>query len=63
LRKSGVVHTAMSEDKPTPFELNPDGEYTITFDPIEGSAVIDSNFAVATLFAVWKAKDINGLRG
>lgn len=35
----------------------------VTFDPIDGSQVIDSNFAVASVFAVWKAKDINGLTG
>jgi sedoheptulose-bisphosphatase len=44
-------------------EMNPDGEYTVTFDPIDGSLVIDSNFAVASVYAIWKAKDINGLTG
>lgn len=44
-------------------ELNPDGEYTVTFDPIDGSAVIDSNFSVASVYAIWKSRDINGLTG
>jgi fructose-1,6-bisphosphatase len=35
----------------------------VTFDPIDGSNVIDSNFSVASVFAVWKAKDINGKTG
>lgn len=43
--------------------MNADGEYTVTFDPIDGSGVIDSNFAVASVFAIWKSKDINGLTG
>ena len=44
-------------------ELNPDGEYTVTFDPIDGSQVVDSNFSVASVYAIWKSKDINGLTG
>lgn len=43
--------------------MNPDGQYTVTFDPIDGTQVIDSNFAVASVFAIWAAKDINGLTG
>jgi len=43
--------------------LSPDGEYMVTFDPIDGSNVIDSNFSVASVFAVWKTKDINGQTG
>lgn len=44
-------------------ELNADGAYTVTFDPIDGIAVIDSNFSVASVFAIWQTKDINGLTG
>lgn len=39
------------------------GDYIVTFDPIDGSNVMDSNFSIASVFAVWKAKDINGLTG
>jgi len=53
----------MSEEKPFVNELNPKGEYTVTFDPIDGTNVIDSNFAVASVFAVWRNKDINGKTG
>jgi len=44
-------------------ELNAEGQYTVTFDPIDGSGVIDSNFAVASLFAIWGQKEIDGLTG
>jgi len=53
----------MSEEKPFVNELSPKGEYTVTFDPIDGTSVIDSNFAVASVFAVWRNKDINGKTG
>jgi sedoheptulose-bisphosphatase len=35
----------------------------VTFDPIDGSTVIDSNYAVASIFAIWRTKDINGMTG
>jgi len=63
LNKSGVVHAAMSEEKPFFNEINKDGEYTVTFDPIDGASVIDSNYAIASIFAIWKNKDINGVTG
>lgn len=35
----------------------------MTFDPIDGTSVIDSNFAIASIFAIWRSKDINGTQG
>lgn len=35
----------------------------MTFDPIDGTSVIDSNFAIASIFAIWKNKNINGTLG
>jgi len=57
------VNSALSEEKLYFNEINKDGEYVVTFDPIDGSSVIESNFAVASVFAVWRTKDINGLSG
>jgi len=34
--------------------LCPSGEYIVTFDPLDGSSVIDTNFAVGSIFAIWK---------
>jgi fructose-1,6-bisphosphatase len=46
-------------------ELNPgDGKYTVTFDPIDGSTVMDSNFSVASVFAIWESEGkLDGLTG
>ena len=44
-------------------EINKEGEYIVSYDPIDGSGVIDSNFSIATVFAVWRARDIIGLSG
>ena len=45
-------------------ELNADGKYTVTFDPIDGGTVVDSNFSVASVFAIWEScGQLNGLTG
>ena len=36
----------------------------VTFDPIDGSTVMDANFSVASVFAIWESQgDLNGLTG
>jgi len=43
--------------------LNEEGKFIVTFDPIDGSSVIDSNFAVGSVFGIWENSDIIGKRG
>ena len=31
-----------------------EGEYIVTFDPLDGSSIIDTNGAVGSIFAIWK---------
>lgn len=35
----------------------------MTFDPIDGGTIIDANYAVASIFGIWKKQDINGCTG
>jgi fructose-1,6-bisphosphatase len=36
----------------------------VTFDPIDGSTVMDANFSVASVFAIWEAQgELNGITG
>lgn len=43
--------------------LNEDGEFTVTFDPIDGSSVIDCNFSVGSIFGIWATKNVIGATG
>ena len=43
--------------------LSEDGSYFVTFDPIDGSSVIDCNFSVGSIFGIWKTKDLEGKTG
>jgi sedoheptulose-bisphosphatase len=38
------------------------GDYIVTFDPLDGSSILDTNFAIGSIFAIWK-KDNNKLIG
>jgi len=53
LRESKVVHVASSEENPTEIPCNGLG-YSVSFDPLDGSSIVDANFAVGTIVGVWK---------
>ncbi len=62
-KKSGVVYSIASEEKPYETILCEDGEYCVTFDPIDGTSVIDANYAIASTYAIWRDKKLDGLTG
>ena len=37
--------------------LNPNGEYIVTFDPLDGSSVVDANMSVGSIFGIWKKRE------
>jgi fructose-1,6-bisphosphatase len=53
----------MSEERPYPTTLCKDGNYVVTFDPIDGSNIIDSNYTVGSIFGIWPNGDLNGRCG
>lgn len=62
LRFSHVCKYACSEEVPEPVDVGGEG-YCVAFDPLDGSSIVDTNFAVGTIFGVWpgdKLKDIDG---
>jgi len=58
LKKSKVVGMSLSEERPYPTMLSKKGSYLVTFDPIEGSRIIESNYAVGSIFGIWPMKDL-----
>lgn len=53
LRDTGVVYAALSEERAYVTHLNQDGKYIVTFDPLDGSSIIDTNFTIGSIFAIW----------
>lgn len=40
-----------------------EGEYIVTFDPLDGSSIVDTNFTIGSIFAIWPKGDINKMTG
>eukprot|EP00471_Norrisiella_sphaerica_P003405 CAMPEP_0184479108 /NCGR_PEP_ID=MMETSP0113_2-20130426/954_1 /TAXON_ID=91329 /ORGANISM="Norrisiella sphaerica, Strain BC52" /LENGTH=414 /DNA_ID=CAMNT_0026857117 /DNA_START=42 /DNA_END=1286 /DNA_ORIENTATION=+ len=62
LRASGAVATASSEEEPTEVPMGGEG-YSVAFDPLDGSSIIDTNFAVGTIFGIWPGSKLTGITG
>ena len=61
-RPQHVCKYACSEEVPEPVDMGGEG-FSVAFDPLDGSSIVDTNFAVGTIFGVWpgdKLKDITG---
>lgn len=63
LKNSQVVAAAASEETPTKTILDEGGKYFVSFDPIDGCSVIDSNFSVGSIYGIWASSDIEGKTG
>jgi sedoheptulose-bisphosphatase len=35
----------------------------VAFDPLDGSSIVDTNFAVGTIFGVWPGDKLQGITG
>lgn len=54
LKKSGVVKTIVSEEEPDIVEINNNGAFNVTLDPLDGSSNIESNNLVGTIIGIYK---------
>ena len=65
-RSSEVIGYGASEEEPVVEKCNPTGKYTICWDPLDGSSIVDNNWAVGTIIGVWPStsgKGDDGLLG
>jgi hypothetical protein len=37
--------------------------FSVAFDPLDGSSVVDTNFSVGTIFGVWPGEKLTGITG
>jgi sedoheptulose-bisphosphatase len=63
LKATGMVQSGLSEERSYITELEPTGKYIVTFDPLDGSSIIDTNFTIGSIFAIWPAGDMNKMTG
>jgi fructose-1,6-bisphosphatase len=61
LGENGLVHTFASEEEKDLEKLGNDGPFLVACDPLDGSSVVKANFAIGSIFGVYRQKDILGL--
>eukprot|EP00889_Picochlorum_renovo_P000050 jgi/Picre1/27080/NNA_000050.t1 len=62
LRYSGCCKLACSEEVPEPLDMEGSG-FSVAFDPLDGSSIVDTNFSVGTIFGVWPGDKLTGITG
>lgn len=62
LRYSHVCKWACSEEDPVPIDMEGEG-FSVAFDPLDGSSIVDTNFTVGTIFGVWPGDKLTGITG
>lgn len=66
VKKSSVVREGASEEDPIVRNVdeNGDGEFTVCWDPLDGSSIVDNNWAVGTMMGIWpKSTGLIGAKG
>lgn len=60
LKGCGLVATASSEETPEEVDLGGDAVdgFSVGFDPLDGSSIIDANFSVGSIFGIWPGKGL-----
>jgi len=63
-KTSKNVFEASSEEEPEIVKTNPDGQFVLCWDPLDGSSIVDNNWAVGTIVGVWdKSTGLIGATG
>ncbi len=60
LCESRLVASYISEEQSEIIELSPDAPYSVVFDPLDGSSLVDANFAVGSIFGIYKGNELIG---
>lgn len=55
-KKLTSVQALISEEKADKLEVNKEGKYIIAYDPLDGSSLVDVNFAVGSIFAIYEGE-------
>ncbi|KIH76430.1 D-fructose 1,6-bisphosphatase [Geoalkalibacter ferrihydriticus] len=55
---SGVVANILSEETSEVIEVDPGGKYSVAFDPLDGSSLVDVNLAVGTIVTIYEGSDL-----
>jgi len=62
-KRSSVIREGASEEDPVVRDVDEggEGEFTVCWDPLDGSSIVDNNWAVGTMIGIWPKR--TGLLG
>ena len=60
LCENGTVCSYISEEQDDVIELDSKGLFTVVFDPLDGSSLVDANFSIGSIFGIYEGNDIIG---
>lgn len=63
LTASPLVYSLASEELETIIKASEKGKFSVAFDPLDGSSLVDANLAVGTIFGVYPHGEFIGQRG
>lgn len=61
LIESRLVATYISEEQDDVVELDPKAPFSVVFDPLDGSSLVDVNFAIGSIFGVYRGSEVVGM--
>lgn len=60
LRESRLAAGFISEEHAEFVELSTDAPYCVVFDPLDGSSLVDANFAIGSIFGIYEGQEVLG---
>lgn len=60
LKESGLVASYISEEQKDVIELSSTAPYSVVYDPLDGSSLVDVNFAVGSIFGIYRGNELIG---
>ena len=51
-----LIKEGASEEEPEVREMHADGKFCVCWDPLDGSSIVDNNWAVGTILGIWGAE-------
>ncbi|AJC87671.1 class 1 fructose-bisphosphatase [Campylobacter insulaenigrae] len=54
LKQAKGIKSLISEEKQEQMLLNENEEYVVAYDPLDGSSLVDVNFSIGSIFAIYK---------
>jgi len=60
LKQNRLIKALISEEKEEIMPVHSNGKYTVCYDPLDGSSIVDVNFSVGSIFGIYEGDNLSG---